>query len=226
MTFGFDALPSEKACCFSRVWENRNVSIGAMLYVYGSSPHPKSICPDGQTQTLYQIRNVLIERLDELASGIGGTDILYVSTMLKDILADANVKIREIRSFLGQGIYLGGTVIYVSGRAYAALSFGGSSVYHCSGLTLERLTPVPGDFLIRNALGGSSVWKPDVVLGDLPDGSFGLVAVSCSQINEANCLRYMAETSGGTIAHTPAILIRHEAEPVTGPPSAVLVYLP
>lgn len=227
MTYGFDALPAESACCAAKTWPERNVSAGIMLYVFGTVPDPNAISKDAHTQTLYQVRNRLLEKIEEIAEGIGANDIRYANMILLDTLNDCNLRVREIRSFLGQGIYLGGTVVYTSGKTFCAISFGGSSVFRWSDHSITRLGNVPQDQLIRNALGGREAWKPDIFLDDFTESDRGLLAISSWSVHTEFCLKQLVEgiQSKSQLVHTPSILIRHEVEKITGAPSAVMELL-
>lgn len=226
MSYGFDARPAEHACCAAKTWLGKNVSAGIMLYVFGTTPDPNAICTDAHKQAINLIRVMLMEKLEEITSGIGANDVRYASMMLLDTLNDCNLRIRELRAFLGQGIYLGGTVIYTSARSCCVITFGGCSAYLWTEHSITRFGTPPDSHLIRDALGGREAWKPEVFQHSFSDADRGLLVVSAPNINAEYCLKQLVDglRSDSQISHTPSILIRHEIEKVTGSPSAVLEF--
>lgn len=227
MTFGFDVSPHAPVCCAAKKRDQQQICAGVLLDVYGTVPDRNSVCRDSHERVLIQTKYTLLEILDRLATGSGAYDIQLSQMTLVDELHNINHHIREVRAFLGQGIYLGGVVLYSTAQSYAVISFGGTTVLHLGIDTLKPIFPPPPDQLIRNALGANSVWKPEVFVGDWNDETRGILAVNrdpccegCLPILEKHlCL---ARATQQTI--TSAALVRRELEQRYNRPAGALLF--
>lgn len=201
-------------------WDSRTA--GIMLYGFGTKPHPDSICPDALDRTLDRVMDLLRDCLEEIGSGPGANDIRYASAKLSDAITEANQAVKEIRDFLGQGIYLGGAAVYLTNFAYCAALFGGASAYLWGNGSWVRINPNFFGPLITNALCGDVRYQPEMFQGGIPVGIKGILAISSTGIDPNKALACLRNDSSGQLCSTPAILLCKELEAQTGAPSTVL----
>lgn len=219
MNIGFSASKIN-AKVSGKNWGSRTA--GVMLYGFGTKPHPDGICPDAMERTLENVMNLFRDCLEETGSGPGANDIRYASAKLSDTALEANHAVKEIRDFLGQGIYLGGAAIYLTEFAYCGVAFGGTSAYLWGSGSWVRINPNHFEPLISNALCGDERYKPETFQGGIPEGIKGILAISDTGIDPNKALACLRNDSSNQLVNTPAILLRRELEARTSAPSTVL----
>lgn len=225
MNYGMDTDASGNAVCAVRRWPERNLVAGYLLFVYGTKPSPQSVCPDCHEKSLIQAENIIQEHLESVAANEGSSDPRFVAACISDILQKINRRTYELAAFIGQGIALGGTVMFQSGDALIATAFGGGRMHFWDGNTLYPQGEIPAaDGLVHDALGTRQSLKFKYWHGRLmPNQRF--ICTSDILPDLAKAAHAVTEGSRpGSHNNTVAMLLRKELEMRNIHPTAVLEF--
>lgn len=172
--FGMDVDTSGRTACSVKVWPTDHAA-AMQLFVYGTEPGENSICPDISRKALKLTQQMLQINFEVLQQSAGAEDLGFSAVKISDILQTVHQRVREISHYLGEGIYLGGSIFYSVGANYILTSFGGGYAYSCIGGKVKRIghKDYPGD-LIDDALGCENChhrgWRPNFWKGLLKPG--------------------------------------------------------
>lgn len=219
---GLDTDTTNNAVCAVRHWQDREITVGYLLFVYGTIPAERSVCPDSHAQSLQVAEAMLQKRLTSIAESDGCNDTKYIATSIRDLLQQCNRQIYELAVYLGQSIAIGGAVMFLHGDNCLATVFGGARMFFWDGSQLHPQGNVPpADGLITDALGTRPAWKNKYWHGKLNPGQrFLCTSDILPDIARASAI--ISENGGsGSHENTVAMLLRKELELRNIPPSAV-----
>lgn len=220
--FGFDTV-QDGCVCLAKRWKKQNVTAGFLLTAFGTLPAVDSISQDSMKASLTITAGAIQECLESAATSDGSQDLLYCATRLMDTFAAVHGRIRALRSLLGQGIYIGGAVVYFAGQQYILFPFGGVSCHTWDGIELIRQGSSafePGaDGLIHDAIGCTESWKGQCWQGTLAPGRH-LLCMTGEPDQEA--ARKSLRQATGRHPNTLAMLLRREQQKVCTLPAGVL----
>ena len=165
MIFGFDVTDPKLSCCLAKGWEEFSTGTAFILTVFGTEPDRNLIFSDGLTATLENAVRTLQLQLEEISASEGAADLVYAATKIAACCNLIHRRTRETSEALGQGIYLAGAILYFTPDKYMILPFG-SAV--CYAFQDDQLTPQgtpPDTAFIRDALGGTAHWTPQIWQG-------------------------------------------------------------
>ena len=171
VSFGFDVDSSGNAVCSVKQWPEKELLCGVQLFVYGSPAPRHSVCPDSFMLALRKAISHIQTTAENLVQSEGYGDLMYAATRLCDGIKEVNIQIWELGAFLGQGIYIGGNIVYLVGSQYFITPFGGGHVYLWDGETLKRRGAKSQDRFIRDAIGAAAVWPGICWKGTLAEGN-------------------------------------------------------
>lgn len=169
LIFGYDSTPSSNTACLAKEVKDRGLGCAILLYACGSVMAADAVM-DAVPFTLSKAEATLRQSMDEILHSGGADDLLYAVTSLTTVCKDLNREIIDISDYLGQGIYLGGVIMYHTYRNYALLPFGGGHAYRYENETLSVLGVQYEDPFARNALGASRSWDCEFIQGDYQEG--------------------------------------------------------
>ena len=223
MKYGFDADASGNAICAVRQWEDKNLTAGYLLFVYGSQPPQYSVCPDCQSRSLSAVEAMLQERFETVANSDGFHDAKYVAASITDILQQCNRRVYDFATYIGQSIALGGAVIFTIGETCIAMAFGGARMMFWNGSELHLHGEPPAENgLVTDAMGTRQIWKCKFIRGKILPGQ-RFICVSDYLPNSQKANQAVKEGSTpGSHNNTVAMLLRKELEQKDIPPTAVL----
>lgn len=223
-SYGFDADTSGQSLCAVKEWQDKQIAVGILLFTYGTVPHPLSVCPDAGPKVL-QITKALIQaEAEKIVNHDGSTDIQYAAARLSDSLAAANKRICELNALLGQGIYVGGVIVYLSTDQYLAMPFGGAVVYTWNGYYLQPIAQDKSDNLIRDALGSKEAWECNCWRARLQERTSIFCMTEALLYEDAVSEKLHESMKFASHPNTASMLLRRELEHSTQPPSAVLEF--
>lgn len=158
MNAGFDVTPNTYAKCLFKRWDN-NSGCAMALSITGTGMEVDALC-DAIPVAADLTEATLVTCAEKIQESGGAQDIMFAATNITTACMDLHKRIWEIREFAGQGIYVGGAILYYTPEFYFLLPFGGCRVYAYTGEKLVTVGTEPDSLFIQDAIGGSSVWKP------------------------------------------------------------------
>lgn len=223
MRYSFDVDNTGTAICSVRQCPEKQLTAATLLFSFGTIPDDNSVCPDSNRRAVRQADMVLQEQLGQTLESEKAGSFQFAASMIIDALQRCNRQIWETGIYLGQGLYLGGVIVYCVGNDFIFFPFGGGTVYTWDGKTLVRQgTPETNDGLIRDAVGSRSTWQPKCWQGRLEAG--GRLLCLTDVINNAErCITSIRKgEEPGAHASTVAVLLRRDLEEASVTPTAVL----
>lgn len=223
LKYGFDIDFSGDAVCAVKQWEEKNITTAYLLFSYGTEIAPLSICPNARDQCMEKMEGMIRQQLDLITYSGGVKDTQYVLTKLNDVLRQCNLETYQIGAFLGQGIYLGGTVIFIQDVNFLVIPFGGGMAYLWDGdkLLLKCDPPNPNG-LISDALGSCEKWRGKYWTGTLSQGNQLFCTTHEIQDLDQAVQNIVNGNNAESHRNTTAMLIRRQLETADFPPTAVL----
>lgn len=218
----YDTDNSANCICDVKRWPQTNALAGFILYTYGNRPHIQSVCPDIQEQAAKLAANMVRDQLESIAAADGSGDLRYCAAKINDVLKQVNDRIRKISELVGLGIYLGGTVTYMTGASYITFPFGGGVTYLWNEHELLSKGGIPADGILRNALGASAGWQGECWKGVLQPG-LKLFCMSEPLKDTVTTIHIISgDIAPDAHSDTVAMLLRRELERTSIPPCAVI----
>ena len=223
MKYGFDTDSSGSAVCGVRQCNELNLTAGYLLFVFGTQPPEYSVCPDCHARSLVLAESLLQEKFETLAQSDGCKDAKFAAASITDALQTCNKQIYDLAAYIGQGIALGGAVIFVMDDTCIAMSFGGARMHFWTGSELHpHGEPPAANGLIADAIGTRQVWKGKFIRGKLQPGQ-RFICTSDLLPNLQQASQSVAEANGSAgHDNTVAMVLRKELEQKNIPPTAVL----
>lgn len=222
MIFGYDVNNATTARCLAKTWESSGISVSVMLYGTGSGVDSDTIC-DG-IPTAVNIADAHIRLcLEEIAQSTGASDLAYVSTTLLDHCQEIHKKILDISDFIGQGIYIGGAIIYGCADKILLCSFGGTAIYSWQNNELVTQGNQAACPFAQNAIGGSKDWNP--YCWHISRSDNVRLICTCKPLSDLHISNEILRTQVAPDSHvnTASMLLRRELERQSlGGPAAVM----
>lgn len=220
MRIGYDATEAAAAACAHRI--QGDVGAGILLTGYGTAPDPDAVDSSGLEQAVKCAMGFLTGGIDQTLSSNGRLDLRYAAAKILDALQSANRQIRQYGRYVGQGVYVGGTVTYIiPGGQYLLAPFGGCAAYTAdSSLQVTRQGDT-GEKYVTDALGCRETWSGKFWQGTLSQDC-RLICLS-DQLNLTE-IHAQIQMTGGAANHpnTTAMVLRRILEHSSPYPAAVL----
>lgn len=221
-SYGFDADSSGHSLCAVKEWPDKKITVGILLFTFGTVPHPLSVCPDAGKKVLQLSKSLIQAEAEKIAENDGATDIQYAAARLSDSLVAANKRICELSALIGQGIYVGGAIIYCSSDQYLAIPFGGAVVYTWNGYYLQAIAQEKSDNLIRDAIGSKKGWKSNCWRARLQERTSVFCMTEALLYEDAASEKLREGMKDASHPNTASMILRRELEHSSQPPCAVL----
>ena len=220
--FGMAIDRSGKAICAGKTWAVSGGTAGVLLYGFGTRPPADAVCTDGIRKSLENTAKTVLAAMDTAASSASGSDLRYVWATTADALRNANDQICSLSAFLGQGLYIGGTIVYIVRNQYFLYTFGGAASYIWDGSSLVPLVLLDSDGLIRDALGNhNALREPQVLFASVKAGS-RLILTSLPLPDERSIEVLQGSELGKDNPNTVSLLLKQELESIGCSPAAVM----
>lgn len=214
MNFGFDIEPGAPAVCAAHELEDKSITAACLLFGSGTVPHQDATYKSGIQDAAENTARWVMDALDRMMNGDGKTDLHYVAAGVIESIRRSNRQIREVSQYVGQGIFVGGAVIYCVKSRYILLTFGGGFVYQFDATGLQRISnEEPSDGWVRDAIGSKGHWQGTWTTGTLTPGCrlFALSSNLSDKGKAAKLLSGMSELDDH--ANTGSMMLRREGNP-------------
>lgn len=214
MTFGFDIEPGAPAVCAAYELEGKGIAAACLLFGVGTIPHQDAAYKSGVQDATDNAARWVMDALDRMMNGDGRTDLHYVAAGVIESIRRSNRQIRGVSQYVGQGMFVGGTVIYCVKNRYVLLTFGGGCIYQFDSTGLKRLSnEEPSDGWVRDAIGSKGYWQGTWTTGTLTSGCrlFALSSHLSDKEKAAQLLSGMSELDDH--ANTGSMMLRREGNP-------------
>ena len=196
--------------CAQRSYKEHQISCGAMFYGYGTVPRLDAIMDNGVDRAVKAVAGFVTKAIEEASNDPAQcTDIQAVAHQLATALRTASRTLWEISRLAGQGLYVGGTIVYTYKQAYIATAFGGAELLSFSNGYLCTIAGQSDDKLIYDAVGGKNGWAGKFVRGDFSshDILFGTTGPIIHK--HEDCTQQLQEyTMPGIHTTTGAMIVR------------------
>lgn len=217
MIFGYDTDGERLFRCAFYTVPEKKMAAACLLHGFGTVPHRNMAEPQGIRKGLDLSMGQFLNTIEFTIYAEGCKDLRYVATHIVDEIQRVNSRLREAGAILGQGIYIGGAIVYFVENHYLLIPFGGAAVYIAGQNSLIHQAEKPSaDGLIRDAIGGAGVWKGRCWQGILPyDSSMFLLS---EDLKDTDHTFQKIEPALTSDAHpnTPSMLLRRSQMPQIG----------
>ena len=220
MKIGFDADNTETTVCDTVYWEKKNIGAGLLLYAYGTAPVQHAVFTTGCKEAVKYMKRRIEEQIVAVYCDDGAADVQYAAAKIMDVFQECNSQIYEMKSFLGQGIYIGGAVAYTVGSKYILFPFGGGRAYIWNGvIMMPQGDPPAADGIIRDAVGAMKTWPGQCWTGTLLEDS--RLILTSSLLPKLDFPEFFRSDDNSHV-NTPAMRLRRELEKINPEFSAVV----
>ena len=144
----------------------KGVSAALLLFAYGSEPAEDTVCKDGLAIALNGTAGILTDAIDQIIGSGAAGKLTAAKALIDGAMKAANRRVWELRLRLGQGICVGGFLLYSMGLEYEAIAWGGGAAYCLDAGGLRRISHCSD--LVCDALGNSEFWQGNYFGGAFP----------------------------------------------------------
>lgn len=214
MIIGFDVEPGAPAVCAAHELEDKDITAACLLFGAGTIPRRDATYKSGIQDATDNAARWVMDAMDRMMNGDGRTDLHYVAAGVIDSIRRSNRQIREVSQYVGQGIFVGGTIIYRVKNRYVMLTFGGGCVYQLDASGLKQLSKdESSDGWVRDAIGCKEHWQGTWTTGTLMPGGrlFALSSDFPDKEKMTQLLGGMSELDNH--ANTGSMILRREGNP-------------
>lgn len=223
MTIECDVTPTANVICVSRSMPDRELNAGCLLYGFGSVPEADTVVDNAIQRAVNCAAGSITQTLDLAMESEYGTNFTPVAQNTAQTLRAVSKNLWDLSRCSGQGVYIGGVVVYFAGCNYFAIPFGGAALLSFRDRTLSRLDTPAVSNIIHDALGIRNGWSGRIMQGSLAPGDILLGATGVPN-DWQQCQQQIHEQTTSDIQSISAAMILRQHIAVASADAAVIEF--
>lgn len=223
MTIECDVAPAANVICVSRSIPEQELNAGCLLYSFGSVPEADTVVDNAILRAVNCAAGSLTQTINQAMQNEHSNDLTIVAQNIAQTLRAISKNLWDFSRCTGQGVYIGGVIVYFAGCNYFAIPFGGAALLSFQGRELSRLDPPAENNIIHDALGIRNGWAGRILQGSLAPGSI-LLGTTGTPADWQQCQQQIYEQTTSDIQSISAAMILRQQIAVASTDAAVIEF--
>ena len=202
---------------------DRELNAGCLLYGFGSVPEADTVVDNAILRAVNCAAGSITQALNLAMQSEHSSDFAIVAQNIAQTLRAISKNLWDLSRCSGQGVYIGGVIVYFAGCNYFAIPFGGAALLSFQDRALSRLDTPAENNIIHDALGIRTGWSGRIMQGSLVPGGI-LLGTTGIPTDWQQCQQQIYEQTSSDIQSISAAMILRQQIAVASTDAAVIEF--